>query len=235
MLVCYFREPRHLFTQTSWSLIAGPQIYLAGKRWKLLPSRHTSLLFDTFGRDIAPSFDLVDQTSWLEWQIPKLAEGSRKDHWSGPGMSHGTMVKLLLYCLSAFWEPLRQETLFEAGWKLYSPETRNAWICNPGWSAFNWLHWKTVNVIFWSSSCSPVRNDSSSPESECFSHKSTEAFRTVKLVSSIKGKSSDHINIQEKAVWNCVGAGVFFRYVCFARLVKALFFLTSYHTQWSIY
>ena len=70
--------------------------------------------------------------SWFEWQIPKLAEGSWKDHWSGPGMSHGKETEPP----PKFWESLHQKIWLEADWKLNSSETSNiCLICNSGWPA----------------------------------------------------------------------------------------------------
>ena len=42
------------------------------KKWLLLPPEHTPLLFDKFGREMAPSFDLVDETPELAEKFPNL-------------------------------------------------------------------------------------------------------------------------------------------------------------------
>lgn len=55
--------------------LARRSVNVAGrKRWKMLPPAHTDLLYDRFGRELAPSFDLAGAAAE---RFPNLAAARR--------------------------------------------------------------------------------------------------------------------------------------------------------------
>ena len=50
---------------------------VAGKKlWRLLPPEHTHLLYDRFGREMAPRFDLPEDDAEAAHRFPNLAAAS---------------------------------------------------------------------------------------------------------------------------------------------------------------